>query len=210
MTGHLAMGANKITGLANGTADTDAATLAQTGWRLLATKTASASSTIDFTSADYDFSADGFDDYMIAISNAKFSVDDTILNLRIGTGATPTWQSGAGAYNYQLAMVGSTSVAATTGTAILCSGDTAVYGATNGVGNASGENYCATILFSNPDSGDSVPFYIDCRYIRASGVGIRVLAGGAYGTATALTAIRFLPDSGNITSGKFRLYGLKK
>ena len=212
MTGNLAMGANKITDLATATADTDAVPISQLGdWRLLATKTCATSASISFTSADYDFSLDTYDDYKIEISNVKPNQDDYPWFLNIGTGATPTWQSVRELYASQGKIVGSALAAAFTSSSGYIVAASATWGLTYQPGNAAGESYSATLYFSNPDSGDIMPISVDAHYMRAAGTAVRYVGCTTWTTGgAAITGFLFQPGAGHFVTGKFRLYGLKK
>ena len=47
-------------------------------------------------------------------------------------------------------------------------------------------------------------------YLRAASLNASCTMAGLWGTTTAVNAIRFLMDSGNIASGTISLYGIKK
>lgn len=169
---------------------------------LIQSQTASASSTIDFATG----LNDTYDEYFITMSSIKMSVDDSVLQLRVGTGGGPTYQ--ATGYNY----IGSSVGGATTnnGTA-----QTQINlnrsGAGVGIGNASGESFSGNVRFSNPEASDFMMIMFDTNHARADATGPeRMVGSGCWLTAGAVTAIRFLPSTGNITSGRFTLYGLKK
>ena len=180
---------------------TASATVSQVGWVLLATKTAAASATIDFTASDYNFALDEYDEYMIVLSSVKNVTDDNTIVIRVGTGATPTWQAGAGAYKWFAHIMGGATYGSGAQTYIAIAVDT---GAGGGLGTAAGENLSAKICFSNPEATDFVNFSFESRYSGASaGSALLFVGSGYYATAGAITGIRFLAGTGNIASGKF-------
>ena len=159
----------------------------QTGYFLLSEQTASASATIDFTTGiDSTFTS-----YMIEIINAIPATDAAVLNLRVGTGATPTWVTSA---NYDTnASSGQTSMIFSNATSNT---------ATNG-------GICGKLDIYNPSSG-SIATLIRGHTISVTNVPLSTTLDcyGRYDQVTAVTAIRLFMSSGNITSGTFRLYGI--
>jgi hypothetical protein len=184
----------------------------QTGWRLLATKTASSSATIDFTASDFDFSTDAYDDYQVVFSQVKPASDDQYLFMRVGTGGSPTYQTSG----YQWASSASGVSAAVDHGSTTDSQTTAIIltrmtTATAMVGNDTGEHVSGVVEFSNPDATDQPVFGFRTRYLAAAAGAIWSVTGaGRYASNGAITAVRFVFASGNIASGSFRLYGLRK
>jgi hypothetical protein len=173
------------------------------GLVLISTQAASSSATIDFTSLD-----DTYDSYLVEIDSAKPASDDVTLQLRVGTGAGPTYQT-SGYYWGTDNIRGSLTFAdgSASDTRIVISGNG---GGAGGVGNATGENARATIKFSNPEASDFTEFQYDCAFVRADGTPSRTAGGGHFATAGATTGIRFMFSSGNIASGRFTIYGFRK
>ncbi len=175
------------------------------GWALIETQSASSSATIDFTNG----LDDTFDAFEIRISNAKLATDDVEMWMRIGTGAGPTYQAGASAYYWQTDVLrgASSGIVGDVGDSEMVLSFTSAGAA---LGNASGENFNAVIGFNNPDASDFCEFHWRGSYSDASGIPTPFWGGGRYNTAGAITAIRFLPETGTFASGRFSLYGLKK
>src|SRR5690606_34411088 len=105
------------------------------------------SATVDFT----DLRTSEFDDYALEITGLVPVTDDTYPILRVGTGDPATLQSS----NYQTSLSGYDyageprfSGNGPTAGGLLLAHQTASYA----VGNATGENYNATIRFSNLDA----------------------------------------------------------
>jgi len=175
------------------------------GAQLLAAQSASSSATIDFT-ANLDNTYDG---YMITVDNAKPENDDDYLAMRIGTGVGPTWQFGTGAYAYGANRrgVGGAADEGNTSTLIPLS---SILGVGFGVGSASGLSISSVIDFSNPEASNYPMFMYRSIYMDNTN-SIHGFNGiGNYGASTAFTGVRFFFSTGNIASGTFRLYGLRK
>ncbi len=174
-------------------------------WVLIETQEASSSATIDFD-AGLD---DTYDAYEIQISNAKPATDDVEMWMRIGTGGGPTYQAGVSAYYWQTDVLrGATSgIVGDVGNSEMVLSFTSAGAA---LGNATGENYNAVINFNNPDASDFCEFFWRGAYSDAAGIPTPFWGGGRYNTASAITAIRFLPETGTFASGRFSFYGLRK
>jgi hypothetical protein len=180
------------------------------GLELLYSQDASASATIDFTANDHPriFSGE-FDTLLFELTAVKPSTDDVYLAARIGTGAGPTFQ--ATGYEWGASLIGIAGLAndgsTTSGiTTLMVVGRT---GAVNGIGNAAGEYLAGRLWLTNPAGSDYPSIRFDGVYIRADGVGNGISAFGRYGSALAITGLRFLMSSGNIASGTFRVFGVK-
>lgn len=201
------------TALANGTTattqtagdnSTKVATTAGLNWGLISTITASSSATVDFTGLSAAYAA-----YVIMFNQVVPQTNSTAFQMRVGTGGTPTYQTGS-VYSYStiysLLTTGTTCTANAFGTA----GDTKLVVATIGNGaqsDCSGEVYiynpsqttlyhAMKVSLSNRD-GQATPNTIDLQQAQY------------YLATTAITAIRFFQSSGNINSGVFKLYGIK-
>lgn len=178
------------------------------GLNLLRSQTASASASIDFVhGASGVVLDDTYDSYLLDIANAKPATDDVEAQLRIGTGAGPTYQASGYSYGIQTnSSTGSSSRNSTSSGAIALTAT----GAGLAVGNASGEHFSGQILFSNPEAIDYPLFTITATYAGAGGQVQGAMGHGRYDTTGAITAVRFMFSSGNIASGRFSLYGLAK
>jgi hypothetical protein len=171
----------------------------------ISTQTASNSATIDFTGLSSTYIR-----YVVRIFNLVPSTDDTTLYCRVGTGAGPTYDS-SGVYNYANSAVHSVSTllnatgASQTQFLITPTGS----GLTN-CGNNTGENLSGTVEIQNP-SQSSLYHLLNWDYnnFSSGATPSAGFGGGAYVSATAVTAVRFLMSSGSIASGVFTLYGIK-
>jgi hypothetical protein len=180
------------------------------GQVLIKTQAASASGTIDFVNGVSNVVFDDtYDSYLIDIASVRPATDDVELWLRIGTGAGPTYQTAN--YKWVTSMrntSGAIDRASASDSKIILAGGS---GASAAPGNASAENGRFTVRCSNPE-GSSLAMEIDYSgaFIDANGVQAMVAGGASYQAGTAITALRFMYESGNITVGRFTLYGLRK
>jgi hypothetical protein len=178
---------------------------------LLASKSASNSATIDFSVAGGDLGfTDVYDEYVVHFSQVKPQTDAAYLGIRVGTGATPTWQAGVGAYGWALCYQGLAGTA--TGDGSTPSGGTLISmtPVAIGVGNAASEHISGTVEYSNPDTADYPSFSFRTRWLTVSAEHANASGGGNYGATTAFTGLRFIFSTGNIVSGTFKLYGIRK
>lgn len=180
---------------------------ADAAWAFIEAKDASSSATIDFEGLD-----GTYDSYEVRYSSVKPATDDAALWLRIGTGVTPTYQSGASAYSYGLAYINTATIADEGNTSVAQINLTAPGGSGQGIGNASGEHCSGWLQFDDPDEAANFQtFRFQNAYLNTSAALNSVIGGGGkYNSAAAITAIRFMMSSGNIASGHFALYGLRK
>jgi hypothetical protein len=173
---------------------------------LIESQSASNSATLDFTTG----LDDTYDAYVMVISTLIPATDDVGLWVRVGTGAGPTWQSGASDYEWQRQRIAA-SVASISGDStaseIVVITDS---GSGAGVGTASGENASGTLHFNNPDASTYCVFSFEGAYVNAGGNFTKATAGGMHNTVGAVTGVRIMFSSGNIESGRVSLYGLKK
>jgi len=172
-------------------------------WALISSASASVSSTIDFAN----LLTSTYRQYKLLGFNILVLTNNTNPQFIIGTGATPTWQTGAGAYSWD------------------------AYGSLNGLSTVGG-SAADTFIRANVNTGVSNsavwPIDIECNIVNPSNASyyarvygtcnalgqanINQALGstfhGAYLTAGAITSIRFQMSSGTITSGTFQLWGL--
>ena len=174
------------------------------GMTLIATQTASADSTIDFANnLDSTYEA-----YVVVFSGTIPATDGARFQLRIGTGGTPTYQSGASDYSWSTDY---TVPGAASGGAVASDAEIELIGTALTVGNATGEHVAGRVFIHSP-SDTNLHTYVEAQIVgknTASGLFIANTAG-SYNATTAVTSLRFLFSSGNITSGEFKLYGLQK
>lgn len=183
---------------------TTAEIAATIGLSFLSTGTASNSAVIDFTTN----LSDTFEEYVIKFSSIKPATDDVSLQVRIGTGGAPTYQTSG----YRYSFFGATDSADLATVRSAAANFIALNnsGAAAGIGNAAGRHARGEIRFTNPEGGDFCIIEWSMSYINAGGIIVRLCGAGMWATAGAITGIRFLLSSGNITSGTFRMYGIRK
>jgi len=178
------------------TSGTLATTASAGSLTFLASRTASSSSTIDFAN----LLNSTYDNYLVTIENLLPSTNVNTLQLRVGTGGTPTYQ----ATNYSGSGISYSGVLyfASNGTAIDLNYQSRLASTASRVGcnylyifNANGSTDKTVI--SNLGIWDSVGVYDT----------VNVMSGRWQG-ATVLTSLRFLMASGNISTGIFKLYGI--
>lgn len=155
----------------------------------ISTVTASNSSTVDLDNV-----MDGtYDCYIVKCTALIPATDGAEIRARLGTGATPTYQSGAADYlEFQTTQsyLNLNTVA--------------------GIGNDTGEHANFTVQINDPSNTSiyTLVFVDDLSFIDTAGdQRAQTPSAGAYTSTTAVTSIQFFADSGNITSGNFSIYG---
>lgn len=181
---------------------------------LVGEQTASASATIDFDLNTYPSLFDGtYTSVEFELLSVLPATDDVYVIMQIGTGATPTWQSGAGAYAYVgrlQSQSGGQDLSPTlngysTGLPI------SMPVAGGGIGTGSGNAETLNAWIDAPKIGRAEAIYFNWRsaYRTAPLIVNQMSAAGHYGLNTAITGVRFLLSSGNIASGLFRAWGIR-
>lgn len=166
-------------------------------------QTASASATLDFTS----FISSTYDKYVFEIVNLMPATTNTNLLLRMGTGGGPTYDSGTnyGWAGFRNSPTGSTHAGNS------ASQTSIVLDASGGIKSDVALPFDGTFRLYNPSSTAATKRFLGtCGYVDNAGAIINASVDGIYVVTTAVTAIRFLMSSGNITSGDIDCYGLTK
>lgn len=177
-------------------------------WVLLSTVVASSSATVDFTGLSSTYT-----NYIVTVDDLIPATNSTSLWLRIGTGATPTYQSGASDYAWNRRFTYGTvggGVVVTDGSSADGADNQILIGSSGGMSTGTGATYNAVFTVYNP-SQSSKYHHIDyhASYIDTQPALVQQTGAGIYVSSTAVTAIRFLMSSGNIASGNFKLFGIK-
>ena len=167
--------------------------------------TASTSATLDFTS----FISSTYDDYLIEgnfIRPANNAVD---LNVEFGTGGGPTWDSTSGHYAWGTSMVN-----IGTATTVLDDSNAGLPNIFKSMANDAGYgNGSFSLRLTNPQSTSQR------RKLHGTGAFANTTTPAErFGTigviwtdvTNAMTGVRFLMSSGNISSGIIRIYGIAK
>jgi hypothetical protein len=176
----------------------------------LGTQTAAASATLDFTS----LMSSTYDDYLFVIDNLIPATNGVNLYMRTSTDNGANWDASAGNYFYgynKIAPSGSTTASNSTAGS---NSDTKIIIAPT-VNNNTGVAINGDVKFrgvNNTAVYKGIKF--DLTYFDTAGVAgsnFRSLEGGGVRvSANSINAVRFLMDSGNITSGNIKLYGIAK
>ena len=177
---------------------------------LIKTLTASSSSTINFVHGTSDVVLDNtYPIYLFKFINVQPGTDASKLemNLSIDTGS-----------NYNVTKTSSNFYAGHTeadGTGFgqdsgLAQSTADAFIAVGDIGSAADESCSGEMWLFDPSSTTYVKHWISVWTIYVSNPQAQVTHSAGYGnTTSAVDAVRFLMDSGNIASGTFKLYGIK-
>lgn len=175
-----------------------------TGPKLITSLTASASSTLDFGSSVIT----GYDIYEFHFIDLLPSADNDIL-FRVSTDGGSTFSTASAYYSHGISQQNASAVAAyssATTTEGYLNDATVDNSGTNG-GGLSGKMIAAGLSRTTKHK----QFSIDTQYTTGAGAAEVYKAGGHLTdtplTTSAINGFRFLPATGNFTSGKIKLYG---
>ncbi len=188
----------RITAAANGSAGGGG------GLVLIETQTASASATLDFTAC---FSST-YDTYWFDVDAILPATSTDDLWMLMGTGAGPTWDTGANyrwAYSQTSQLPNSAILGSATGpvnTHIKIAHSLA----NTSTAGTDGEIYLRHPLSTTAHKRVNVKL----THLDSGGNYINAQASAHYLSTTALTGVRYMFSTGNITSGTIRCYGLEK
>jgi hypothetical protein len=172
----------------------------QAGLILVETQDISSSvATVDFVIG----ASDIYNVYQLIFSSVTVATDDIALWLRMGTGGTPTYQSGVADYAWKIE----------TSTADNDEQDEKIQIMQNpvggaGLGNAANEMASGMLLMHEPAAAVHTTINGHMQYDKASNNIQSVNFVGKYLSTTAVTALRIMASSGNILGGRFSLYGI--
>lgn len=173
-------------------------------------------STQDITGSQSEIAFTGLDStyetYVIQFSGLRADTDDVMIELEVGTGATPTYQT----TNYFYGVIGIRSQSGVNqnqpgGVSTSHIELLSLTGATEMLGNAAGEHASGTVEVFQPAS---TSYYTSVRFKgtwhrAADGEPTSFDGHGSWQDTTAVTAVRLVLDSGNWNDGRATLYGLK-
>jgi hypothetical protein len=174
---------------------------------LLASATANNSATVDFTTGI----DSTYDHYFIDVVGLSPATDDVSLYVRVYDATLAAWQADAADYRYLVAHHSSAGTAQPSS-----AGDSKMRisssGAGNGLSSTAAEACNIELHFFSPTSTTIYKrFETNFKYYSAGGVPFNENFQGDYiGATNAISGVRFLMSSGNIASGSFYLYGVKK
>lgn len=171
------------------------------GRMLLATKTASASATLDFT----EFDNSVYRRYEFECENVLPAADGSQFRLVVSTNGGASYDTGASDYSYtrtEQILASSESGAGIAGAPVVAMA--------GNVGNAAGERGVTGIIkVWSPGSAVRATFRWELHTFDAAAGGINLISGTGARLANQDTdAIRFMFNTGNITSGTIRMYGV--
>lgn len=201
LTGNLAAGSNKITGLATGSAAGDSVRYEDIGLRLIQTQAAAASTTIDFTAG----LTATYDEYLIVLTDVVPATNITDLWVRIHQAGA--FLSGAADYYHAEWAFNSTPSTGAAG----ASGDTKMV-LTTGLSSTGANVLGGEVRFFVPSSAASrKAFMWHVTHVHSNGTHTGAVGAGSFLLNTsAIDGIRFVMSAGDITSGTFALYGVRK
>lgn len=179
---------------------------------LIDTKTASSSSSLDFTtgiSSTYDF-------YVFRLVNVLPATDSVHLYFRVSTDGGSTFKQAASDYNwaiYGTSTLGTGGTSSGGGTVAQIALTSTVASFT--MANTANGGWCGTLTLVAPSStaAHKRVSYEGIYLNKEAGTSTQaaVGGGGAYiGATTAINAVQFFHSSGNIASGTIYLYGVRK
>jgi hypothetical protein len=168
---------------------------------LLEQHTAAASATLDFAAS---ISAT-YDEYLIEFVNVIPATNATSLYMRMSTNGGTSYDAGA---NYSYNSLGSNRFG--TGVTGVDSGGTQIQLTKSAIDNTATAGVCGSIRLFSPSSTALHKYVTGQLSILTGGVIETQQSSGAYRSATAVNAFRFLFAAGNITSGIIRVYGVAK
>ena len=174
-------------------------------WILLASATASTSSSIDFTSninSTYDL-------YAFVMYDVVPATDGAVLVSRVSDDGGSTWESTNYLATGQSGDSGSSS-SIWSGTTYIPVGSTAASWGID-AGNTAGGLAAIAYLGDPSNTSNNKHLFGQMVCFDNDGSTANMARWGGFwtGDTTAITGVRFLMSSGNIASGEFRMYGIK-
>jgi hypothetical protein len=168
---------------------------------LIATATASSSSSISFTSIP-----SGYDQYVVTLANVVPVTNGAQFYLQMGETGSCTLETS----DYQWAAV-FYNASGTSETGEATDSQIDLTSTVGGITNASNIGVSGTItLFSLESSSLYKQYAGTISYLENGGYDTTSPVGGRYtGDTNAITCLTFFMSTGNISSGKFALYGIK-
>jgi hypothetical protein len=157
----------------------------------ISTATASGVATVDFTSG----LTSAYDEYELHIVNAVPATTSVTAKL-LTTSDGVTWDT----TGYTGTLVNNSAATVASPTFIGLSASSAV---TN---TASDGGVCAVVKLFSPSNTTASKMV----FVNATAAATSVMGGMARATTSAITGLRFLFSSGNVASGLFKLYGVRK
>lgn len=167
---------------------------------LVDSATASASASIGFTTLTSDYQV-----YLLTISNLAPATDATDLYCRVGNGS---YDSGGTDYMWIEGLDIMSSGGVLSRTTLGDYSDSEITIASN-LSNTSNEDFSGVIYIYAPTAATATNMSWNGTYLSSSSELVVISGSGKHITAAASDRVEILMSSGNITSGEFRLYGLR-
>lgn len=169
-------------------------------WVKIASSTASSSSSIDFTGLSSTYEA-----YKVAISGLKAASNQATLFFRTSTDNGSNFDAGSSDYQWGYLETSTSSNSANVDTS-----DSKIHLTDNEHGDQTNETADLEVTIYDPTAASYTKINWSCMMADDSSATRRSYNGGGYRQdTTAVDAIRFIMDSGNIASGEFVLYGIE-
>jgi len=190
----------------NGSGTLSFATPAAGAVEFITSVTASNSATVNFDST---YITSTYDVYMLQMSGISPATDDVSITIDVsssnGSGFPYSWNNTGVGFSSN----GST-VQGVGGGQNRLTGTLTASGIAQGLSNTAGEKFNCTMYIFQPAAANKFQCMWNASWIAAPSAAICWVGMSArITTAVAINYIRFAMDSGNISSGTFRLYGIK-
>jgi len=182
---------------------------------LIKTLTASSSGTLSFVNgADSVVLDSTYPIYKFEFIDIHPSADDAMFTVGFRDGSTAydatKTTTAFESYAKETAGGGSTSLGYSTGSDLAQSTNFQYINTANGIGNGNDECLNGELTLFNPSSTTFVKNFIaTCQYQHFENYSANDRVGGYCNVTAAIDAVQFKMHSGNIDSGKIKLYGIK-
>lgn len=167
-------------------------------WELLGTASASSSASVTFTGL-----SSTYIQYKVIFTNILAQTDGAVFRFRTSTDGGSTYDAGASDYGWVQAF----NTGGLSGASDTADSEIEFTGTTGNVG--SGEFICGEIWIFNPAAAAYTNVAWILNYVSQADNFQSVYGSGRRLADANVDAIQFIYSSGNITSGEFRLYGLR-
>lgn len=174
-------------------------------WVLLQSQAASNSTTIDFKNGVGGAVLDStYDEYVITFTGIIPATNTQNLLLEVSTDGGSTWHTAGTDYKRAINVLSDAGTNAPSGS----TGEAAL-NLTSGQSNNSGRPMGGNLYLFGPSASTLQAINWQMSYFDGTNTKL-VTGGGLYTGGAAINGLRFLFSSGNITSGTFSLYGIRK
>lgn len=156
-----------------------------------------------------------YDEYQLHLYGVTHATDGGALNLRVSTDGGSTWKSGASDYRWAIQAISDNGTSGNSVSAAAAQISLVSTVAGFGLDSATDNGMSGVITLFRPLSttlNKMFTYKVCYRNNEAAGSPVTIVDGvGVYVTAAnAINAVQILSPSGNIASGTFILYGVKK